>query len=172
MLAGITIFEHVFEEKLCQFLYKNAVEELSRGKSFTRSNFHWNPVIVRSSQVVLVRDYDEILSKVILGALQERGVIESDDFHVMNYAWTPLSYIPWHNDAGHQYAITIYLNEKWDRDWGGLFLYRDASEGDIRGFAPQFNSAVKNGANIEHATTMITPDSPDPRMTIQIFPNE
>ena len=169
-MTGITVYDSVFDQKLCQFLYKNAVEELSHGRSFARSNFHWDKGIVRSSQVVLVRDYDEIMSKVILGALQKRGIIDSDNFDVMNYAWTPLSYIPWHNDAGHQAAITIYLNETWDKNWGGLFLYRDPSDDGIRGVAPRFNTAVKNSANIEHATTMIATDAPEPRMTVQLFP--
>jgi len=171
-MEGVTIYETAFDEKFCQFLYKNAVAEISKGGAFMRSNFHWPKVIVRSSQAVFVRDYDETLSTLILDGLRERGIVESNNYDVMNYAWTRLSYIPWHNDGHRQSAVTIYLNETWEKDWGGLFLYCHESSDDIRGYAPRFNTAIKNGANVEHATTMITPDAPDLRMTVQLFHRE
>jgi Rps23 Pro-64 3,4-dihydroxylase Tpa1-like proline 4-hydroxylase len=171
-MEGITIYETAFDEKFCQFLYKNAVAEIRRGDSFRRSNFHWKEGMVRSSQAVFVRDYDETLSTLILDGLRERGIVESNNYDVMNYAWTRLSYIPWHNDGHRQSAVTTYLNETWEKDWGGLFLYRHESSDDIRGYAPRFNTAIKNSANVEHATTMITPDAPDLRMTVQLFHRE
>jgi Rps23 Pro-64 3,4-dihydroxylase Tpa1-like proline 4-hydroxylase len=169
METGISIHKDVFDEKFCRFLFKNGINELSKGNSFRRSNFHWDTTIVRASQVVLVRDYDEALSKVILSELVRNSIIDNYQYHVMNYVWTKLSYIPWHNDDHRKTAMTVYLNEEWDEDWGGVFLYKDASTGQIKGYAPKFNTAIKNDGHIQHATTMITPDAACPRITLQLF---
>jgi Rps23 Pro-64 3,4-dihydroxylase Tpa1-like proline 4-hydroxylase len=90
----------------------------------------------------------------------------------MNYVWTRLSYIPWHNDAASRIAITIYLNEYWDPDWGGIFLYStDIEPRNIKGYVPKFNTAIKNNNKILHSTTMISMDAKSPRITIQLFTN-
>lgn len=170
-MTQIQFFENVFEERFCTFLLANARAQLGNGAEFKRSNFHWLPSIRKSSAVVLVRDYDDILSKHILDELIKKGVVENETYKVMNFAWTRLSYIPWHNDSNHTEAITIYLNDIWDLDWGGLFLYKDNNQ-NIRAFAPRFNCGLKNWNNILHATTPVSLDAPEPRFSIQIFPKK
>jgi Rps23 Pro-64 3,4-dihydroxylase Tpa1-like proline 4-hydroxylase len=169
MEKGISIYKNVFDERLCRFLFGNAIKELSEGTSFRRSNFHWDSSIVRASQVVLVRDCDETLSKLILSKLAQKSIIDNYQYDVMNYVWTKLSYIPWHSDGHRKHAITVYLNEDWDEDWGGVFLYKDANTEQIKGYAPQFNTAIKHDGGIEHATTMITTDAACLRVTLQLF---
>jgi Rps23 Pro-64 3,4-dihydroxylase Tpa1-like proline 4-hydroxylase len=105
----------------------------------------------------------------ILDALITAGIVEHDRYAVMNYAWTRLSYIPWHNDGHRSEALTIYLNDVWEKDWGGLFLYED-DEGSLRGFVPSFNCGLKNRSNVKHSTTPVTLDAPEPRFTVQLFP--
>ena len=170
-MADIEFFEDVFEKRFCTFLLANARDCLSGSSEFRRSNFHWSQHIRQSSAAVLVRDYDEVLSRLILDALLKSGIVEHDRYAVMSYAWTRLSYIPWHNDANHSEALTIYLNDVWEKDWGGLFLYED-EDGSIRGFAPAFNCGLKNRSNVLHATTPVTLDAPEPRFSIQIFPKK
>lgn len=169
-MANIQFFENIFKENFCTFLLSNAREGLNGGANFS-SNFRWEDSVTRASTVVLTRDYDTILSKFILDALIEKKIIEHLDYSVMSFAWTRLSYIPWHNDGTHSEAITIYLNDKWDLDWGGLFLFKDENE-DIRAFAPRFNCGLRNMNNVWHATTPVSLDSPEPRFSIQIFPNK
>src|SRR5205807_392777 len=92
------------------------------------------------------------------------------NYHVMNYVWTRLSYIPWHNDGARGTAITIYLNEYWDPDWGGIYLFHTEREPtNIKGYLPKFNTAVKNNNTVSHSTTMISMDAQIPRVTIQLF---
>jgi hypothetical protein len=165
----VELFENVFDPQFCTFLLRESQAKLASGRDFSRSNYQWDSGIVRASLPVLVRDYDEAMSALILGQLIKRGVIESNKFSVMNYAWSRLSYIPWHDDPSHKTAITVYLNERWDSDWGGIFLYMDEA-GEIRGYIPKFNTCVKNSGHILHSTTMVTPDADGPRLTVQIFP--
>lgn len=167
-MSQIQFFENVFEERFCTFLLANARARLSDSSEFARSNFHWMPSIRNASAAVLVRDYDEKLARLILDALLTRQIIDNDRYGVMNYAWTKLSYIPWHHDQTHTDALTIYLNDNWDMDWGGLFLFKE-NDGPIQGFAPRFNCAVKNSANVAHCTTPVNLDAPEPRFTIQLF---
>jgi hypothetical protein len=165
----IVFYDEVLDPGFCRYLLKGARTSLERGREFTRSNFQWKEHVVRSSMPVLVRDYNPTLSALILAQLTKRGVISSNDFHVMNFAWTRLSYIPWHDHRSKDVAITIYLNEDWPPDWGGIFLYLDG-DSEIRGRFPMFNTALKNNANLMHATTPVSLDAAEPRFTIQLFP--
>lgn len=167
-MKGISFFEGAFEERFCTFLMNDARGQLSKGIGYNRSNFQWIPAVRSPSGVVMVREYDEVNKRFILEQLTARGIIARRDYHVMSFAWTRLSYIPWHNDSKKEQALTIYLNDRWDPDWGGLFLYRDEHD-QIRGFAPRFNCGLRNSSNIEHATTPVTLDAPEPRFTVQLF---
>jgi len=103
-----------------------------------------------------------------LTQLIKKEIVSTLDYAVMIYAWTKYSYIPWHNDDRSESAITIFLNNRWEEDWGGLFLYKNENE-QILGITPTFNMAVRNKGNVPHAVTMITPDAETLRLTLQIF---
>jgi Rps23 Pro-64 3,4-dihydroxylase Tpa1-like proline 4-hydroxylase len=172
-VEDIAFYENVFAEAFCKYLFRDSLQKLSSGREFARSNFQWQPQIVKASAAVLVRDYDEVISAVILQQLHDKGIIDDkngNNYHVMNYIWTKLSYIPWHSDNIYINAITIYLNERWDPDWGGIFLYyTDKESPNIKGYIPKFNTAVKNNNRIAHSTTMISTDAESPRVTVQLF---
>ena len=40
----------------------------------------------------------------------------------------PLSYITWHSDPHCKAALTIYLNDTWNEDWGGYLMYKENDE--------------------------------------------
>jgi hypothetical protein len=82
------------------------------------------------------------------------------------YVWNNLSYIPFHNDGNYCMASTIYLNETWSEDDGGLFLYK--TNKDIKAIVPEFNKCIINKNNIIHGTTLTTTVSPY-RETLQLF---
>ena len=74
--------------------------------------------------------------------------------------------INWHNDDGYKYGITYYINRRWNRKFGGEFLfhYKDSS-----GYIPLVgNSLVIVKAPLEHKVTPIMKPLV-PRKTIQIF---
>lgn len=167
-MKGIEFFENAFDERYCSFLLNDARGQLLKGTGYNRSNFQWNPAVRNSSGVVMVREYDEVNKTFILQQLTARGLVDHRDYFVMGFAWTRLSYIPWHNDSKKEQALTIYLNDHWEPDWGGLFLYKD-EHGEIRGFPPRYNCGLRNSSHVEHATTPVTLDAPEPRFTVQLF---
>lgn len=133
------------------------------------SNYVWPDNIVHDSMPVLCHRIP--ISSVIFKKISEAvyNQVEMQARHILLYYWSVYSYIPWHDD-GHQHAgLTIYLNKKWDRDDGGLFLY---NEGDgIRGVVPSPNLGVFQNSGILHSTTPVLPRG-KLRQTIQVWFNE
>ena len=88
------------------------------------------------------------------------------------YVWGGGSYITWHPDECYPYNGTIYLNEEWDSNDGGVFLYKDSQTKEIKGIEPTYNSMVVNSAteadphNV-HCVTCIVPGTIKKRVTIQ-----
>lgn len=87
------------------------------------------------------------------------------------FVWTGGSCIEWHTDVTRKEktkrtgAITIYLNRKWDVEWGGDFLYKD-EKGQTQRVTPSFNLAVAI-REVEHRSTKI--QGRHFRKCIQIF---
>ena len=74
--------------------------------------------------------------------------------------------INWHDDNGHLYGITYYINRRWNPMFGGEFLFTDKK---ANGFIPLIgNSLVIVKAPLQHKVTPVT-SSIIPRKTIQIF---
>ena len=86
--------------------------------------------------------------------------------YVSYYKWLPGSFIPFHNDYVYSLSSTIYLNQSWDKNYGGLFLYEKNK--NLRGYVPKYNSAVINNKKVPHGTSIISPTAPI-RETLQIF---
>lgn len=84
------------------------------------------------------------------------------------YIWSRGSFIPFHNDGHVDAASSIYLNDVWDVDDGGLFLWRD-EHNNLNVVEPEYNKMVFNLNNTWHGVTMITPFSAQLRYSIQIF---
>ena len=76
------------------------------------------------------------------------------------------SFIPWHDDSNYVLTGTIYLNQNWDKDFGGLFLYEDNLE--IKALIPEYNKGCFFIPPMYHTTTLTTINSPF-RESLQIF---
>ena len=87
-------------------------------------------------------------------------------FHTMIYSWKKGSGINWHNDVGHKYGATYYLNSRWNEQWGGEFMFKGDSGS---GFLPFVgNSLIIVKAPFQHKVNPVT--SPIiPRITVQMF---
>jgi hypothetical protein len=64
------------------------------------------------------------------------------------------SFAPWHNDVIYERSITVYLNEEWDRNWGGCYLYDEDNGEGVRAIYPEFNKAIDITPPLLHATAM------------------
>lgn len=97
---------------------------------------------------------------------------ENLDFVSSIYIWSGGSYITWHGDQHYPYNGTIYLNEEWNTNDGGIFLYKDSNTEEIKGIEPTYNSMVVNYATEEsphnyHCVTCIVPGTIKKRVTLQ-----
>ena len=74
--------------------------------------------------------------------------------------------INWHDDHGWKYGATFYINHKWQKQWGGEFMFTyDNGHGWI---PPVGNSLVIIKSPLTHKVNPVL--SPIvPRITVQIF---
>jgi len=157
--------ENILDEELfvkCQEYAKSKLRDDSA--SFT-TNYFWEENLRKDSNIVLVHHLKngEIFEK-IRDTIQNK--LGHSAKHIMFYYWMAGSHISWHNDENHRAGITIYLNEYWNRDHGGLFLFNH--ENEIKGIYPKRNMAVEQCGNVEHSVSPTSRTS-DIRYTIQIF---
>jgi hypothetical protein len=149
-------------------LIKEITEYVALQKTSRTNLTCWAKELVRSSNAVLVFDLSKDISTKILDYVKVFAP-ELNDFSFSGCAyqrWMPGSYISWHSDYSWKYAVTIYLNEKWDKNWGGYFAY-EVDDG-IKCIKPEFNTASKIKLPLEHLVFSVAPDAP-PRNSIQIF---
>jgi hypothetical protein len=131
-----------------------------------RTNFCWQDEIRNQSTPVLIIDIDED------GPLYNKLKAEIDTKTGLNverlmlYIWTKLSYIPWHNDSHAESALTIYLNDYWDPDWGGYFMYKLNNE--ISAIKPERNLGVIQTGGVPHSVSTLNLDA-NLRITLQSF---
>ena len=101
-------------------------------------------------------------------------LLENNPFHKVKIKnFNPLihsmdndSGINWHDDSGHQYGITYYINRRWNLKFGGEFLFKDKNS---NGFIPLVgNSLVIVKTPLLHKVTPVM-NPLVPRKTIQIF---
>jgi len=133
-----------------------------------RSSLYWYFGFKNSSSPVLSFEIeDDIFKNIIKNKfISFFPQLTNKSMTVFYYIWPNLSFIPFHTDGGKYMGATIYLNEEWDKNHGGLFLYENNNE--INVIIPEFNKCVVNDLKINHATTLTTIEAPY-RETLQIF---
>lgn len=92
--------------------------------------------------------------------------------HIQHYLWTPLSAINWHYDDKFSFGATLYLNDQWDKNWGGLFLWQDDDYDTTqvyKAIVPSHNTLILNDENQFHAVTALSATAPAYRCTLQIW---
>jgi len=90
---------------------------------------------------------------------------------IQHYLWDKNSGISKHEDADRVFGATVYLNEEWDVNNGGLFLWKHTNtpETNWQAYVPQFNSMVLNDQKEMHLVTSVSPNIKEFRFTIQIW---
>ena len=74
--------------------------------------------------------------------------------------------INWHDDNGWKYGATYYLNHRWNKKWGGEFMFVDKTG---HGWVPPVgNSLIIVKAPIEHKVNPVLTNIM-PRISVQIF---
>lgn len=145
-----------------------------RAYSYTQKNVRtnltsWNQELVGTSGAILLYDLnDELLAEVKEEV--RKHIPNIDDFGSLTAMYVlggRFSFIQWHNDTPHTFAMTVYLNEQWDKNCGGAFVYEDASRQFITVY-PDYNKSICFEPPVWHTTNMSNLQAPL-RESIQIF---
>ena len=161
---SIKVIENFLPEDLYNKCNETSINLLKHGKNF-RTNQMWDYNVRCDSSTVLVNEiFDQEFKNNISNIVKDK--FERETKSIMFYYWMPCSHIPWHNDVGHSGGITIYLNEKWNNDHGGIFLFDDGKE--IHGIYPNKNRAIEQYGQVYHSVCPTSINS-DIRRTIQMF---
>lgn len=148
-----------------------AVKGHITAQEYIRTNHtSWQATVVNLSGPIYMADVSEQLHfeiKSNLSKLAPEFELMGFDANIYVSMGGRYSYIPWHTDSNYAYAATVYLNEQWDREWAGYFMY-EAEGGRLEAIAPEFNKAIILKPPIEHCVTMPNVHAPI-RYAIQAF---
>lgn len=159
--------------------YYNFGLDVVSGRSGTNhvwTNRAWHETIVKDSSVVVcIRLPDEFLEE-LQSILENMSIFDKNrDMPLVNsksamiYVWSTNSYIPVHSDDIYSRAITVYLNEGWEYNDGGMFNWYDPNSKEWKNIEPTFNKAVVNDSGYSHGITPVK--SSKDRITLQVFLN-
>ena len=163
------IYKNVLTKELleeCREDIRNNLDEFT----WSLSSFAWhNSINIGITGVCASYLINDQLSKKLESCLQPYlASYETVEFQIQ--AWTKNSGIAIHNDACHGFGSTIYLNEEWDVNWGGLFLWKESEEDEIfNAFCPKENTMLINTNQNPHLVTPVSPLCPSLRICIQIW---
>ena len=176
------VIKNALSEDLCLYSL-NEIKKLKNSPVWQSSTVFWSEGIREciSGSCIVTSTSDEI-KKMVLDQIQNYLPSTASDISVMFYIWQPYSAISKHTDPGYKFAATIYLNEIWDIDWGGTFLYYNkkidwehseeeymTDHNNWKVVVPEFGTMVLNTDETLHMVTPLSPLSPELRYTIQIW---
>jgi len=163
-MSPVTIYQNALPWTLLECVHASAAAQPCKLSSDT-----WVSDVVHAGAPILVRALPDDLKCAVLDHLELRGALtqtERCNADAAHYTWLPGSAIPWHADGKYVKAVTVYTNQRWDKNWGGYMAYLDGL--DVKCIAPSFNTAASIITPVEHTVFMVHPSAP-PRTTLQIF---
>ena len=146
----------------------------------TRKERNWQELLIRDfgenkGSRQWASNHDDVPDELrfFIDALRAAEIISpSDLLHVGVYRWERLSGMGLHTDAHTDTAVTFYMNDVWDRNWGGDFTYyesrSDLDMGIGHSVAPAANRLVVNHSTIDHKVNYCSTTAQD-RLTLQAF---
>jgi hypothetical protein len=171
----IEFLENVLTPEIIREVYEEVYSQKNE-RRWRTSNQSWTPELVQDSLgTILIHDMDlnSPIAKEIQRQVSKYIDPEFKNLHSVTYTeWQPMSLINWHDD-GHSFNndkqgihITVYLNDKWQWNWGGLFCWKDGNEHKVK--LPQFNHGLIISKGHLHCVTVLSPKAPV-RKTLQII---
>ena len=165
------IINKVLSESLFQRV-KGELKSKIHKACWRTSYLTWDPHLhIGITGSVLMTDvsdkFNELIHKQIRSYLPEHDRIQCN-FHVFQ----PQSGIARHNDGHMKFGATIYLNDTWDSNAGGWFVWEDEEtrqSGIHKALIPTRNMMVLNDNHEKHWVTSIAATPPDNRCSIQIW---
>ena len=164
----VTQYTNILSEEL----YIEIVEYISklmkdRSNAFTTSTLEWETGLKGNSTPILRYVFQKEDSLIFYKIKKEiEKIIPYFITDGVLHIFPNLSYIRWHDDHLTKAALTIYLNEKWDVDWGGYLLYEIHNE--IKAIKPGKNLGVLQENSVKHSVSTINIGA-DNRVSLQFF---
>ena len=152
-------------KKLHYDVFKSKLINLkSTKKNWQKELLHGHKNFVENT--CLDTNYKPLEKIKILLANNQFHKVKFTNFEPLIHSMKDGSGINWHNDEGHSYGITYYINRRWNMKFGGEFLFQDKI---ANGFIPLVgNSIVIIKSPLEHKVAPVMKQL-IPRKTIQIF---
>jgi len=166
---SVELVENVFTPDEFQIVYNSIVNEKNKN-SYSIEKHFWSKALTNVSVGnVNTLILESQVSKMITDKFEKYLKPGEAFISAQYYEWNPLSQINWHNDANKKGAITIYLNEVWNGNWGGYFCWTSDLRHESGNFIiPSFNTALVIRDNPHHHVSLINPYAPV-RRTLQIW---
>ena len=165
----VTQYENLLSDELYEEViqYTKFIME-KKTMQFTTSTLTWIQLLKGNSTPALIYDFSNDSSDIIYKLKKE--IEKKIPYYVQNlyfHILPNLSYINWHKDSGHIKAgLTLYLNENWDKNWGGYLIYEDGDE--MKAIKPNKNLAILQENTDMHCVSTVNIGA-DLRLSLQFF---
>lgn len=162
----------IFKNALSESLFSACTQDVDQRiklNVWQSNQFFWPKTIIEGiTGSTLITDVPEALTNCIAAELKQY-LPKHNTLRCMYYVWQHNSGINLHDDSHVKFAGTIYLNEDWDLNDGGLFIWKDKVTEELNVISPQRNTLVVNNSLEKHLVTTVSPCAKNFRFTIQIF---
>jgi hypothetical protein len=162
------IYHNVLSQELIQDCWKE-VEYLSKQKVWSSSSTTWGEGTMQGvTGSTLITKVPTTTENKIIECISK--YYPNDTEYIIQYfVWQNYSGIAFHSDGNYRSGATIYLNEEWDENFGGLFIWKEDGNEIMKAIAPKRNMMVLNNQREFHSVTPISPLCKEFRCTIQIW---
>lgn len=164
----VTTYENLLSDDLfSETLEYTKLLMIDKKDKFTSSLLNWDDSLKGNSVPILRYQFD-LLDTTLMFKIKNE-IEKKINYSFLGGAlhlWPNSSYITWHNDYHADAALTIYLNEKWDKNWGGYLMYENGDK--IEAIKPQKNLGVLQENRVNHSVTTINVGA-DLRISLQFF---
>tara|TARA_B100002019_G_C21216830_1_gene572493 strand:- start:666 stop:1169 length:504 start_codon:yes stop_codon:yes gene_type:complete len=162
------VLNNVLSEDLIQEISKELKNKI-QSDSWGTSEVFWEPSLrLNSTGTVLISNCSDRIQKLLLSEL-ENVLPEYSEVFVKYHLWQKGSAISCHQDMNYKFGATLYLNDVWDLNWGGIFVWKPNDSNTMKAIAPTHNTLVVNDESELHFVTPISYNTDTFRVTMQIF---
>jgi len=163
----------IIKDSISDSLYEDCISELRdniENSDWKSSLLSWDYTVKRGIKgECLFKNVSDNLKNKIVKEIKKYFSEYCIDYNILFYIWTYSAGIPFHDDGCYETGATIYLNENWSLDYGGIFIWQDKKNTDVYNcLCPSKKTMVINDKTEFHLVTPVCYDSPEYRYTIQI----
>ena len=164
-MKGVFTSYNFFEKSVYNEILKD-IDQTVKEQLNLFDNKGWGETVVEYSKPIKIRQLTNSEKNYHLIRQSIYELLGRFPDGIYYYLWGPGSYIPWHSDEVYSSAFSIYMNENWNYEDGGLFQYY--ANNKVETILPEANTAVLQTGNVPHSTTILSKHAPI-RKSIQVW---